>query len=153
MKVLGVLILAVMEKITNDLKTSMKARDKFRTQVLRMVLSEFKYAMTSQTKEESLDDSQAEKILISYHKRLNKSLGDYPEGDRKDDIRKEVKILEEYLPKKVDEETLEQAIDELLKESEERQFGVLMKSLMAKFGTAADGKTLSSLLKRKLAAK
>lgn len=150
LKGLGVLVLSVMEQITKDLKVAMKAREKFRTQVLRMVVSEFKYAMTSGTKEESLEDSQAIKILSSYQKRLTKSLDDYPDGEKKDEIRQEIKIVEEYLPKKVDEKTLEDAIDQVLGETDDRQFGVLMKLLMGKFGASADGKMLSALLKRKL---
>ena len=90
-----------MEQITADIKTAMKAKDKFRTQVLRMVLSEFKYALTSDAQTKTPPDDQAIKLLNSYHKRLTKSLDDYPDGEKKDEIKKELAIVEEYLPKKV----------------------------------------------------
>ncbi|WP_132319993.1 GatB/YqeY domain-containing protein [Pseudobacteriovorax antillogorgiicola] len=137
-----------MEQIKGDLKDAMKAKDKFKTQVLRMVLSEFNYANTAPNAEG--DDQMALKVLSSYHKRLVKSLDDYPEGDRRNDIQKEVALVALYLPAKVGAREVEAAIDKLFADTEERQFGVLMKSLMKQFGQKADGKLISTALKKRL---
>ena len=139
-----------MQTITDDLKSAMKAKEKEKTAVLRMVLSEFKYAMTSSDRDGTLDDASALKVLNTYHKRLEKSLADYPDGEMKDKIRSEIAIVEAYLPRKAPLEDIVAAVDRLLASSEERNFGVLMKQLMAEFGQAADGKQMSQVLKEKL---
>lgn len=141
-----------MQTISNDLKAAMKAKDKETTNVLRMILSELKYAMTDGNREESLDDDTALKVLLTYHKRLDKSLADYPEGEQRQQIKSEMAIVERYLPRKADASEIDAAIEKLLGETEERNFGVLMKTLMANFGVAADGKMLSQKLKQKLEA-
>ncbi|MFW7381351.1 MAG: GatB/YqeY domain-containing protein [Oligoflexus sp.] len=139
-----------METITTDLKAAMKQQDRFKTSVLRMVLSEFKYAMTSHDREEVLDDETALKILGTYQKRLEKSLADYPEGEKKEEIAKEIALVETYLPKKAGAAEVQTAVDQLLASTQERQFGVLMKSLMSQFGSSADGKLISQVLKDRL---
>ncbi len=142
--------MSLMQTITDDLKSAMKAKEKEKTAVLRMVLSEFKYAMTSSDRDGTLDDASALKVLNTYHKRLEKSLADYPDGEMKDKIRSEIAIVEAYLPRKAPLEDIVAAVDRLLASSEERNFGVLMKQLMAEFGQAADGKQMSQVLKEKL---
>jgi len=142
--------LSLMDTIASDLKTAMKQQDRFTTSVLRMVLSEFKYAMTSHAREETLEDDSALKILGTYQKRLEKSLSDYPDGEKKDLIRQEIALVETYLPKKVGLSEVEAAVDNLLQEVDDRQFGSLMKNLMTRFGSAADGKLISKVLKDRL---
>lgn len=142
--------MSLMDTITTDLKAAMKQQDRFRTSVLRMVLSEFKYALNSHDREDTLDDETALKILGTYHKRLEKSLLDYPDGEKKEQIRKEIALIEQYLPKKVGVAEVQAAVDELIQNTAERQFGVLMKQLMSRFGSSADGKLISQVLKDRL---
>ena len=140
----------LVEQISADIKKSMKDRDKFRTQVLRMVLSECNYAKASIAGSDSLDDAATMKVLVSYHKRLVKSLEDYPEGDRKDTIQQEIAIVADYLPKKLDEAATAAAIQSHLAQTDDRQFGSLMKAILGDLGASADGKLVSSLLKKAL---
>lgn len=142
--------MSLMQTITDDLKAAMKAKNKEKTAVLRMVLSEFKYAMTSNDRDETLDDETALKVLNTYHKRLEKSLADYPDGEMKDKIHAEIAIVDTYLPKKASADQVSVAVDRLLQSTDERNFGVLMKQLMAEFGQSADGKLISKALKSKL---
>ena len=140
-----------MAQVTEDLKQAMKDRDKLKTSVLRMVLSEFKYALTgAQAGEAQLPDSEAFKIFEGYFKRLDKSLKDYPDGDRKSQILQELEILKPYLPRKMTASELSQAIDEDLANQADRHFGSLMKHFVAKFGQDADPKMISAQLKEKL---
>jgi uncharacterized protein YqeY len=138
------------QNITDDIKTSMKARDKQKTSVLRMILSEMKYAAAATNAQDELSDEAAMKVIKSYHKRLTKSLPDFPDGDKKDAIKEEIHIVDQYMPKMASEEQVDAVIDELLQNSEDRQFGVLMKQVMAKLGDCADGKVISARLKQKL---
>ncbi len=95
-------------KISDDIKAAMKAQDKSRLQTLRMMLSELKYAQANANVHEDLPEAEETKVLATYHKRLEKSLADYPEGDAKAAIRGEIKLVEQYLPKRIDREVIEQ---------------------------------------------
>jgi uncharacterized protein YqeY len=138
------------ERINEDLKTAMKAKDKDRTSVLRMLLSEVKYAQAAVNVHQDLPDDEVLKVVSSYHKRLTKSLDDYPEGERRDAIRTELKIVEEYLPKKAGADEVKKVVEEVIAGTTERNFGVLMKDVMGRLGGAGDGKLVSQILKERL---
>jgi hypothetical protein len=128
----------------------MKAKDKVRLSVLRMILSEIKYAQASVNAQDKLPDAEVVKIAGTYHKRLTKSLADFPGGEKKQEIQNEIDIVGEYLPKKATPEEVEAAIDQIISTTDDKNFGVLMKAVLANLGSAADGKLVSQLLKKKL---
>lgn len=140
--------MSLVETIKSDLKVAMKSRDKFKTQVLRMILSEFNYASAS--REDEANDEVAGKVLSTYHKRLIKSLDDFPEGNKRVEIQKEADLVASFLPEKLDEDEVQAAIDQVLQSTEERQFGFLMRTLMSQLGNQADGKVLNRLLRAAL---
>ncbi len=92
--------MSLQERLNNDMKDAMRAKDKFKTQVLRMVLSDFKYAMTAKERADSLDDESAAKVIKAYHKKLKKSYDAFPESEteRRAEIAKEIEIVAVYLP-------------------------------------------------------
>jgi len=143
--------LSLKDRINEDLKTAMKARDKDRTSVLRMLLSELKYAQAAVNVHQDLPDDEVLRVVTTYHKRLVKSLDDYPEGERRQAIQGEIKIVDEYLPKKAGADEIAAVVDQVLAGTAERNFGLLMKEVMARLGQAGDGKTVSAVLKAKLA--
>jgi uncharacterized protein YqeY len=138
------------DKINEDLKTAMKAKDKERTSVLRMILSEIKYAQAAVNAHAELPEDEAMKVVMAYHKRLAKSVDDFPEGERRDAIRSEIGIVEEYLPKRASAADVDRAIGDALAATTERNFGVLMKDVMVRLGAGADGKVVSQALKARL---
>ena len=92
--------MTLMERISDDMKTAMKAKDKFKTTVLRMILSDFKYAMTANERSTSLDDESALKVIKSYRKKLKKSIDAFPESEveRRAEIAREIEVVDVYLP-------------------------------------------------------
>jgi len=142
--------MSVKDKISEDIKTAMKAQDKERLSVLRMVLSELKYAQAQENVHQDLSPDAALKVVAAYHKRLSKSLADYPEGEKRDVITSEMKIVEEYLPKKASEDDVQAAVKDILAQTADRQFGTLMKQVMTKLGGSADGQVVSRILKQSL---
>ena len=128
----------------------MKAKDKLRTSVLRMLLSEMKYAAAASDASAELPEEDAIAVVKRYHKRLTKSLDDFPEGEKRDEVRAELKIVSDYLPQMASEEEIGSAIDEILQNEENPNFGQVMKMVMAKFAGNADGKLISSLVKSRL---
>ena len=121
-------------KISEDLKNAMKAQAKERMSVLRMLLSEIKYTQAAVNISQELGDDEVVKIISVYHKRLTKAMDDYPEGERRDAIRSELVIVDEYLPKKASEADVIKAIEATMKGNEDRNFGTLMKAVMNSLG-------------------
>lgn len=142
--------MALKEKINEDIKTAMKAKDSERLSVLRMMLSEIKYAQAQTNVHAEIADADVEKIVSTYSKKLEKGLADYPPGPQRDKIVNEIKIVGEYLPKKLGEAETNRAIDKVIAGTADRNFGSLMKLVMAELGSGADGKLVSQLLKTKI---
>jgi len=138
------------DKIASDMKTAMKSKEKEKISVLRMVLSEIKYAQAAVSMSEELPEDAVLKVVNGYHKKLSKSLKDYPEGEQKKKIEEEIVIIEAYLPKKATEEEVGAAVDKLIQEGGDKPFGVLMKEVLAVFGTSADGGLVSKIIKSRL---
>ncbi len=142
--------MSLKERINEDLKTAMKARDKNRTSVLRMLLSEVKYAQAAVNVHQDLPEEEVVKVVSSYHKRLTKSIDDYPEGERRDAIRSEIKIVDDYLPKKAGADEVKKMVEQVISGTAERNFGILMKDVMGRLGGSGDGKLVSQILKERL---
>lgn len=142
--------MSLKDKLTEDMKTAMKAKDKDRLSVLRMVLSEVKYAQAAVSMSQDLPEDEVLKVVAGYHKRLAKSLEDFPEGEKRDVIRAEMAVVDGYLPKKAGPEETRKAVDKVLAATTDRTFGPLMKSVLAELGGTADGKIVSQVLKERL---
>ncbi len=137
-------------QISEDIKTAMKAGDKFRTGVLRMLLSEIKYDQVAGDKQKELTRDEQLAVVARYHKRLEKSLTDFAGTPKLEELKREMLIIEDYLPKRAGRDEVEAAVAEVLGSSTERNFGLLMKMVMAKLAGSADGKLVSEVLKSRL---
>lgn len=142
--------MSVKGRLTEDMKTAMKAHDKARLSVIRMILSEMKYAQAAIDIKKELSEEEALKVVTTYQKRLVKSLEEFPDEEKRAPIRAEIKVVDEYLPKKASEAETVAAIDQVMAGTADRTFGPLMKEVLAKLGAGADGKLVSQLLKARL---
>ncbi len=142
--------MSLKDRINEDLKTAMKAREKEKLSVLRMLLSEMKYAAAQVNVHQDLSDEDAGKVVATYHKRLSKSLEEYPEGEQRQQIQAEMAIVETYMPKKANEAETLVVINRVLTQAQGKNFGALMKEVMEALGSSADGKMVSKLLKEKM---
>ena len=138
------------DKIKDDIKNAMRAKDAGRLSVLRMVLSEITYAQAQVNVHAELPDADVLKVVAAYQKKLTKSLEDYPAGEQANAIKAEIKIVEEYLPKKATDIEVNAAIAKVLTGTTDRNFGSVMKLVMAELGDSGDGRLVSQLLKEKL---
>jgi hypothetical protein len=138
------------DRIQDDIKTAMKAKDAPRLSVLRMVMSEIKNKQSQVNLREELPEADVLAVVGSYQKKLTKSLDDYPAGDAKNALLAEIKVVEEYLPQKSSEADTKKAIDKVLGVTADRNFGSVMKLVMAELQGNGDGRLVSQLLKEKL---
>jgi uncharacterized protein YqeY len=138
------------DKISEDIKTAMKAKDAQRLSVLRMVMAEIKNQQAQVNLREELPEDEVLKVVGSYQKKLTKSLDDYPAGDARNALLAEIKVVDEYLPKKASEAETRAAVDKVLSGTADRNFGALMKLVMAELHGQGDGRLVSQLIKEKI---
>ena len=145
--------MSLKEKINADLKASMLARDSFSTNVFRglkaAILSE---EVTKNKREEGLDDSEIETVIIREVKKRNEAAKLLDE-ERAENELKEAKILSKYLPEMVSEDEIRAAVKaEILTMGEVsiKQMGAVIGKMKAKFGNSADGAVLAKIVKEEL---
>ncbi len=142
--------MSLFEKLNEDVKSAMKSRDKGRLSVLRMLLSELNYEQSAAKEKLEITDPLVLRVLSRYAKRLNKSLADYPDEEKKAEIREEVAIVEAYLPKKATEAETKAAIAKVLAGLNGPPMGQVIKTVMQELGDSADGKLVSTLVRAAL---
>lgn len=137
------------EKIKADLEAAMKAQDKDRTSCLRMAISAIKYRQVALNQD--LDDQEVIKVLRTQIKQVTESLEQFTKGSRLDlaaQEEKNLQILKAYLPKEMDEEAIRTIVKEIIAETNatKKEFGKVMKLVMAKVAGQADGKLISGIV-------
>ena len=149
----------MLEKISDDIVSAMRSKDKDRLRTLRGLKSALKNKEIELRK--AIDDETVLNVLASEVKRREQAIELYIQGGRDDlaDLEKqEIEIIKEYLPEPLTEEELRSAVDEVISafESESgesasmKQMGMVMKTLKESLGNRADGKVLSNIVRSKL---
>ena len=144
--------MTLQEQLMEDMKTAMKAGDKERLTIIRLVLSKIK---NFEIDHGQADDAAVQKIIGTLVKQQLDALTDFKRAERQDLIdesQTQLEILQSYLPAQLDDQQLTAMIQEVLSEQESRDFGPVMKAVMAKVAGQADGSRVASLLKQALQA-
>ena len=142
------------EKITKDLTEAMKAKDTFRTSVLRMLKSALKNEEIN--KKSPLTDDEVLSIIKKQVKTRKDSMNEYISDNRMDladSLQKEIDILNEYLPEELSDEELEKIVNETItKVNAEsiKQMGLVIKTISSEYGARCDMAKVSKLVKEKL---
>lgn len=145
------------ERITDDLKAAMLARDEF----AKVTLGSLKAAILNEEvakglRDSGLGDDQVEQLIAREVKKRDESAALFEQGGNQasaDKERAEKELLSRYLPEQVSEDELAQAIDTIigeLKPDGPKDMGKVIGAVKAKFGTSADGATVARLVKAKL---
>ena len=145
------------EKILNDYKEAMKARDGLRSSALSFLRAQMMNAAIDK-KKKSLDDVETISVIKKQIKQRQDSIEQFTKGNRMDLADKEAKELEmlkSYLPPELGEEAIKKVIEEAVEQlgaSGMKDMGKVMKEVNAKLAGQADGKLVSELVKLRLAA-
>ena len=148
--------MSLSEQIVVDLTAAMKAQDAQRTSTLRMV----KAAMMNRKIEQGSDltDDDVQKLLRSLVKQRRDSIEQYEKAGRQELVDKEaaeIAVIEGYLPQAASAEEIETAVAAAIGETgatSMKDMGKVMKAAQAGLaGKNADGKTISEVVKAKLA--
>ena len=141
-------------QILDDIKTAMKAGDKDRLKVLRLVSAAIKQVEVDERTE--LDDVAVLGILNKMVKQRRDSITQYTDGNRQDlaDIEAaEIVVIETYLPTKLSDDELEEMIDEAIAQSGAeniRDMGKVMGMIKTKAAGRADMGAVGAMVKKRL---
>lgn len=142
------------ERILQDLKESMKNRDKERLSVIRMVKSAIQ--MEEINKKRELNDEEIISIISKQIKTRKDSINEFKKGSRDDLIEatsKEIDILNEYLPEPLTLEEVSKIIDDVFAKvnpTSMKDMGKIMKEITPLVKGRYDMNEISSMVRSKL---
>ncbi len=148
--------MSLSDRLTEDLKLAMKSRDQLRMDVIRMI----KAAVLNKEVElkRDLDDAEMSRVMTTLVKQRRESVEQFEKAQRMElaaKERKEIEIIESYLPQPLSAQELEAIVLSAIEETGSRtvkDMGIAMKAVMARLaGQPIDGKQVSDLVKSKLA--
>ncbi len=149
--------------ISQQIITAMKAHDAERTGTLRLIKNALKNKAIEKRTE--LTQAESEQVLASMIKQRRDSIDQFTKGNRLDLADKEaieIAVIEEFLPKALDEAALTTLVTEAVAEVSaalghkpvQKEMGPVMKVVQAKLqaaGARADGRLISEVVKKQLA--
>jgi uncharacterized protein YqeY len=144
------------DRISNDIKEAMKAKDKVRLETLRNIKKVFLEAKTAPGANDTLTDDAALKIMQKLVKQGKDSATLYTEQGRADLAEAElaqVAVIETYLPKQMSAEELEAALKAIITEvgaEGPKDMGKVMGTATKKLAGLAEGRAISAKVKELL---
>lgn len=144
------------DKISEGIKEAMKAKDQVRLDTLRAIKKEFIEAKTAKGADGELSDDTAMKILVKLVKQRKEVAEIFASNNRQDlaDLNlAEAKIIEEYLPKQLTPEELEEALKVIIERvgaTTPQQMGMVMGVATKELAGKVEGKAISAKVKELL---
>jgi len=141
---------SILERVQADTREAMKAGERDRVGVLRMVAS----ALQQDAK---LGDADEIAVLQRERKKRVEAAEAFREGgseERAEEERAEAELIEAYLPAQLSDAELAEVVDSAIEEagaSEPREMGNVMSLVMPRLQGRADGKRVSALVRERLA--
>lgn len=142
------------EKIVEDLKTAIKAKNGFRVSCLRMLKTSVKNKEVENRRE--LKDEEIHAVISSSVRKSKEAIEEFRRGGREDLVLKEeeeIKILYEYLPEQLASEEIEKILREIisaLSAKSPKDLGKVMKLAMARMAGKAEGRAVNEIARRLL---
>lgn len=147
--------MSLKEKILEDIKTAMKAKEADRLSAIRFLQAAVKNREI-ELRPNAINDQEILGVIKKMAKQRKDSIAEYEKAGRTelaDKEKFELKIMEEYLPAQMSAEQVAGIVDEVLKATgatTQKQMGAVIKEVMAKTAGQADGKMISDLVRSKL---
>jgi uncharacterized protein YqeY len=144
----------VRNRISQDLKAAMKAKDAPRLSTLRLIISEIE--RKEKEKGQPVQEEAIVQILYSMIKKRKEAIELFLKGNRQDLVDKETKeipIIESYLPQQMSEVEIRQEVLSAITELNARsvkEVGKVMGVLSKKLAGKAQGSIISQIAKEEL---
>ena len=142
------------EQLEKDMIEAMKAQEKERLTVIRMVKAALKQEQIDHKKE--INDELLIDVVNKQIKMRKDSITEFEKGGRQDLVdatQKEIDVLLNYLPEQLSTEEVEKIIDDIFAEVKpegQKDMGKVMKEAQAKLKGKADMKEVSTMIREKL---
>jgi uncharacterized protein YqeY len=139
------------ERLAQEIKAGMLAKDADRLSALRMLKSAIGYTQIEK-KTENLSEADFIAVVQREVKKRRDSIEQFEKGGRPelaDKEKKEIVVLETFLPKALSPEELEQLVKATIQElgaTSKKEMGLVIKAVQAKAAGRAEGKTISALV-------
>jgi uncharacterized protein YqeY len=146
---------SLIQRLEEEVKQAMLARENDRRDALRLILSSLKSA--EKELQRPLSDEEELQVLQRERKKRNEAAEAFRAGGREEQAEKEeaeLAVLEEFMPEPLSEDELEQIVDDAIAENGATSMGDMrrvMADVMPQVAGRADGSAVSQLVREKLA--
>ena len=146
--------MSLTQKINEDLKDAMKAKDKERLSSLRMLKAALKNRQVE--KGGDLEEKEVQAVIGSLIKKSQEAVEEFKKGNRDDLAAKEegeIKILLGYLPEQLSQDQIERDLKEIISElsaTSLKDMGKVMKEAMSRMAGKVQGKEVNEIAKKLL---
>lgn len=144
------------DRISEDIKKAMLAKERVRLEALRGIKKEFLEAKTAKGGDGTLSDEAATKVLVKMAKQRRESAAIYTEQNRPElaaNELAEMAVIEEYLPKQLTDEGLTAELKKIIAEvgaTDAKMMGKVMGVASKALAGRADGRAISAKVKELL---
>jgi hypothetical protein len=148
------MVMSLKAKLLEDMKAAMKEKDSVRKNAIQMIRAAILQVEKDQKIE--LDDEGVIEVIAKEYKKRNDALSEIEKSDRQDlidDLKREISILQAYLPEQLSDEELEKIVAEVILEvgaSSMKDMGKVMGAVIPKVKGRADNGRISAIAKEKL---
>lgn len=148
--------MSLQTEVMTAMKAAMKAKDQVALTSLRAIKSAILLAQTESGAKEELTEADEIKILQKLVKQRKESAAIFEEQDRKDLAEPELaqaEIISQFLPEQLTEEEVEKVVLQVIEEtgaSSMKDMGMVMGKVNQEIGGQAEGKVISTVVKRQL---
>ncbi len=146
--------MSLLQKLDADLKSALKGSDKLTVSVIRLLKASVKNQQIDRGHE--LSDEEVLAVIATMAKQRRESIEQFLLGGRTDlaeQEKRELEVLQSYMPAQLSHEELDRIILEAVRESgakDEKEIGKVMRILMPKIKGVADGKAVNSRVRELL---
>jgi len=146
--------MSLSQRITDELKGDIKAKDEIRISCMRMLKADLKNRQVE--KGSDLEDREIENLVSSLIRKGQEAAKEFREGGRLDLAEKEeeeVRIFYEFLPEQLDSADIEKKIKEIISElsaTGAADLGKVMKAAMAQMAGRVQGKEVNEIARKLL---
>ncbi|WP_027338652.1 GatB/YqeY domain-containing protein [Halonatronum saccharophilum] len=146
--------MSLQERLLEDMKTAMKAKEKEKLSVIRMARAAIKDKEINERKD--LTDQEVIEVIAKLVKQSRDSIVEYEKAgqeEKVEDLHREIEVLSEYLPEQLSEEELIAIVEETIEQvgaESMGDMGQVMGSIMPKVKGKADGNVINKLVKERL---
>ena len=137
-------------QLLEDMKQAMRDKNMVKLGVIRFLRSEIK---NFEIDNGDQDDKGIQKVIATQLKKVKDAINDFKKAGREDLVAQEeekVGFMQSYLPEQLSDNDLEEIVNKIVLESDEKNMGKLIGIVMKEVSGRADGNRVSSLIRSKL---